>query len=375
MTSISNEIHLPVTERANNLSTSIDVASSINMIRILRQCDQQIFTGYLDYPCLSDAAIHLKIKSSIQTVVNVLSTTDGKVVMSGSGTSGRLGMLIARDLNASLLQSGMVSMDSLPFGYTISGGDAAILLSDELPEDDPITAVHDLHNCTLNNSNVCLIGITCGLSAPYVAGQVDYILDTIEQAEGTTKDNETRYSTIMMGFNPDVLAREKPIELWKHRQQENKKNDNKKKKSMSVRDVVLRLHAMEKQQQLESLESKAVLLNPVVGPESICASSRMKGGSITKILLDIVLTIACKQVYGMKYNQELKFHSSKMSTNASISTESISVIQSSTPLTVLEEIATTVSMYDSVSDSKNNYFYSFILSFNCLLFFKVFEKS
>ena len=73
MTSISNEIHLPVTERANNLSTSIDVASSINMIRILRQCDQQIFTGYLDYPCLSDAAIHLKIKSSIQTVVNVLS--------------------------------------------------------------------------------------------------------------------------------------------------------------------------------------------------------------------------------------------------------------------------------------------------------------
>ena len=299
MTSISNEIHLPVTERANNLSTSIDVASSINMIRILRQCDQQIFTGYLDYPCLSDAAIHLKIKSSIQTVVNVLSTTKGKVVMSGSGTSGRLGMLIARDLNASLLQSGLlpsngdgddgdgVSMDSLPFGYTISGGDAAILLSDELPEDDPITAVHDLHNCTLNNTNVCLIGITCGLSAPYVAGQVDYILDTIEdQAEGTTKkDNETRYSTIMMGFNPDVLARNKPIELWKHRQQENKKNENKQKKSMSVRDVVLRLHAMEKQQQLESLESKAVLLNPVVGPESICASSRMKGGSITKILL------------------------------------------------------------------------------------------
>ena len=89
----------------------------------------------------------------------------------------------------------------------------------------------------------------------------------------------------MMGFNPDFLAREKPIELWKHRQQENKKNENKQKKSMSVRDVVLRLHAMEKQQQLESLESKAVLLNPVVGPESICASSRMKGGSITKILL------------------------------------------------------------------------------------------
>jgi len=73
-------------------------------------------------------------------------------------------------------------------------------------------------------------------------------------------------------------------------------------------------------------------------------------------LLDIVLTIACKQVYGMKYNQELKFHSSKMSTNASISTELISVIQSSTPLTVLEEIATTVSMYDSVSDSKKQLF-------------------
>ena len=43
-------------------------------------------------------------------------------------------------------------------------------------------------------------------------------------------------------------------------------------------------------------------MNPIVGPEPICASSRMKGGSCTKILLDLILGIAVSHVYNIPYN-------------------------------------------------------------------------
>ena len=41
-----------------------------------------------------------------------------------------------------------------------------------------------------------------------------------------------------------------------------------------------------------------MLLNPVVGPEAVCGSSRMKGGSMTKILLDTVIGVAVQRVFG-----------------------------------------------------------------------------
>lgn len=45
-------------------------------------------------------------------------------------------------------------------------------------------------------------GITCGLSAPYVAGQIDYAM------------HQPNYTTVLVGFNPVTLARDTPIEKW-----------------------------------------------------------------------------------------------------------------------------------------------------------------
>lgn len=45
-------------------------------------------------------------------------------------------------------------------------------------------------------------GITCGLSAPYVAGQIDYAM------------HQLNYTTVLVGFNPVTLARDTPIEKW-----------------------------------------------------------------------------------------------------------------------------------------------------------------
>ena len=209
--------------------------------------------------------------------------------MSGSGTSGRLGFLVAREMNRVVMSlhdpASQSERPPPPFGYCVSGGDPALLLSDELPEDDPVTGVADwlretgragqppggTHNLPEANGS-CLIGITCGLSAPYVAGQVDHILDVADS--GRTAADGAKDSAILMGFNPAALARNKPIEIWKSRSEG---------QSMTVRDVVSRLV------EAEEKEASFCLLNPVVGPEPVCASSRMKGGTCTKILLDVVL--------------------------------------------------------------------------------------
>ena len=312
---------LPVTERENELTRTLDAASPLGVVRLLRQTDAQVFTGYLDYPSLADDVIREKIVRSIDIVEGVLreyrritegdssstpvakakeETIPPKVVMSGSGTSGRLGFLVAREMNrvvASLSESH--SNYPPPFGYCVSGGDPALLLSDELPEDDPETGVSDWlretgQKDTHAGSGSCLIGITCGLSAPYVAGQVDHILD-VGQEDG--ESGTPRDSAILIGFNPASLARNKPIEIWK-------RDPKRTGRCMTVRDVVSRLVSAEATEEEgkksdKKARSNFCLLNPVVGPEPVCASSRMKGGTCTKVLLDVVLATAVARVFGL----------------------------------------------------------------------------
>jgi hypothetical protein len=94
-----------------------------------------LLSGYEHYPSLFDDVTIQNIERSVECVATVLRAPRGRVVLSGSGTSGRLGMLIARDLNRVVRSSTNCSDESIffpPFGYSISGGDAAMLLSDEV---------------------------------------------------------------------------------------------------------------------------------------------------------------------------------------------------------------------------------------------------
>ena len=44
---------------------------------------------------------------------------------------------------------------------------------------DPIAGAKDLQEITQDAGHVILFGITCGLSAPYVAGQIDYAMNQV----------------------------------------------------------------------------------------------------------------------------------------------------------------------------------------------------
>jgi len=240
--------NISITELPNSITTDIDLATPNGMVKLFRQTDAQIFNGWDIYDGLCDIEIIKKIKIAVDAAAEIL-TFKGKkkIIVAGAGTSGRLAMFISRNFNRLCRQK------KIKFEYMIAGGDLALIKAQEGAEDDPITAQKELEKIVGDAEKILYIGVTCGLSAPYIAGQLDY-----------TSDNSNKFFSILLGFNPLELARKISIENWDKR----------------FYDVVEKIKK----------HPKCVILNPVVGPEPITGSTRMKGGSATKIILDVLFT-------------------------------------------------------------------------------------
>ena len=97
------------------------------------------------------------------------------------------------------------------------------------------------------------VGITCGLSAPYVAGQLDLAM----QFPAPSKEGPRGVAAAVLGFNSVDHARDRPIELWDGQR--------------SFRDVLL---AMQQKSVDEGDAQRLMVLNPIIGPEPIAGSSR-----------------------------------------------------------------------------------------------------
>lgn len=115
----------------------------------------------------------------------------------------------------------------------------------------------ELKDVTESFEHVLFIGITCGLSAPFVGGQLEYCLDHPE-----------KYTPILIGFNPISMARRIRVPKWPT--------------GKTFYDIASRMETAQ----------RALVLNPIVGPEPISGSSRMKGGTATKVILDTVFYLA-----------------------------------------------------------------------------------
>uniref|UniRef100_A0A3B5MIF4 SIS domain-containing protein n=1 Tax=Xiphophorus couchianus TaxID=32473 RepID=A0A3B5MIF4_9TELE len=207
---------LPVTEKSNPLTRDIDRASASSIVKMLQACDAQMFQEKL------------------------------LVFFKNSGFNREL-----QRLNYAPICS-----------YVIAGGDRALFSSQEAPEDDPTLGALRLKKvstipCLRGKKRVLFIGVSCGLSAPFVAGQLDFCLR-----------HPDVYTPVLVGFNPCVsLCRNEPLPGC----------------TLTFRSVVTRMEELAKTQ-------KAFLINPALGPEAISGSSRMKGGSATKILLEVVFS-------------------------------------------------------------------------------------
>ncbi|HOB75358.1 MAG TPA: hypothetical protein PKG54_12635 [Phycisphaerae bacterium] len=244
---------LSITEIPNELTMDIDVASPVGIVRLLRSTDAQIYSGYRGYPALCDDEIVSKIVQAVQWTASVLGREDSVVIISGAGTSGRLAMFAARAFNRYLR-----SHQRTPnVRYLIAGGDLALIAAQEGAEDDPLTAISDVNALMEGKRHVLYIGVTCGLSAPYVASQMFHV----SRRRGA--------NCILLGFNPADLARDVEIENW----------------NMTFAGA---LRAV-------SRRKNFLLLNPVVGPEPVTGSTRMKSGSATKLLLEVIFALAVEK--------------------------------------------------------------------------------
>ena len=235
-----------ITELSNELTSDIDLASSEGMVRYFRQADAQIFSGYSDLPGLYDTTTLDTLERLAARAAQTIASPKGVVVLAGAGTSGRLAMLAARTFNTVFTSTS----GRAPFKYLMAGGDAALVQAQEGAEDDSTLSVRDLQKAIADADDIFYVGITCGMSAPYIAGQLEAL-----------KSNPAAHS-VLMGFNPLELARDVAIEGY---------------------------HATFKQIAMGTETSpNGSLLNPVVGPEPITGSTRMKSGSATKILLEVL---------------------------------------------------------------------------------------
>eukprot|EP00911_Craspedida_sp_UC1_P002144 UC1_evm2s1649 len=337
----------PITELSNMLTSELDCASPLEMVRLLRQVDMQMFAGYAGYPGLChddtvsailDLAVHLRPKppppspspspvtmnettaaadpsrcatsgratsgnaaSSANANANAAAAAAAVPVFTGSGTSGRMAFLLSRQHYA-----------STGARYLCAGGDAALFMSREAPEDNwragaaGVKRVTTLLSTSMPSSlsippppsslslpaasttttaaaaaaaaaaadndaapPVHVVGISCGLSAPYVAGQFAWIASSTEAPPGSSHS--------IVGFNPRRLARNVPIEGWD-------------------------------QTFASALGSPSAQVLPVVGPEALTGSTRMKGGSATKIVLEVAFEAAAAAAAALDHEKQASQH-------------------------------------------------------------------
>ncbi|XP_031211894.1 glucokinase regulatory protein isoform X2 [Mastomys coucha] len=257
------EAAVPITEKSNPLTRNLDKADAEKIVQLLGQCDAEIFQeeGQImpTYQRLYSESVLTTMLQVAGKVQEVLKEPDGGlVVLSGGGTSGRMAFLMSVSFNQLMKGLGQKPL----YTYLIAGGDRSVVASREQTEDSALHGIEELKKVAAGKKRVVVIGISVGLSAPFVAGQMDYCMD-----------NTDVFLPILVGFNPVSMARNDPIEDWRS----------------TFRQVAERMQKMQEKQE-------AFVLNPAIGPEGLSGSSRMKGGSATKILLETLLLAAHKTV-------------------------------------------------------------------------------
>uniref|UniRef100_A0A8I3WY44 Glucokinase regulator n=1 Tax=Callithrix jacchus TaxID=9483 RepID=A0A8I3WY44_CALJA len=275
------EAAVPITEKSNPLTWDLDKADAEKIVRLLGQCDTHALdpankhanpnpTSRLYSESILTTMVHVAGK-----VQEVLKEPDGGlVVLSGGGTSGRMAFLMSVSFNQLMKGLGQKPL----YTYLIAGGDRSVVASREGTEDSALHGIEELKKVAVGKKRVIVVGISVGLSAPFVAGQMDYCMN-----------NTAVFLPVLVGFNPVSMARNDPIEDW----------------SSTFRQVAERMQKMQQKQ-------KAFVLNPAIGVGLLlflCSPTRQHlgtacdflGASDFRCLLEILRTF--ERAHQVTYSQ------------------------------------------------------------------------
>ncbi|MCX4073606.1 N-acetylmuramic acid 6-phosphate etherase [Aeromonas caviae] len=143
-----------ITETRNPASVEIDQLSTLEMLRVINQEDQQV--------ALAVGQLLPEIARAVDAIA-VAFGKGGRLVYIGAGTSGRLGILDASECPPTY----GVSAEQVV--GLIAGGHKAILQAVENAEDDAELGAQDLKNIQFCANDV-LVGIAASGRTPYVLG-------------------------------------------------------------------------------------------------------------------------------------------------------------------------------------------------------------
>ncbi|WEM44783.1 N-acetylmuramic acid 6-phosphate etherase (plasmid) [Photobacterium sp. DA100] len=215
-----------VTESRNSASAEIDTLSTIDMLSVINQEDQKV--------ALAVEAVLPDIARAVDAIADAF-MQGGRLIYSGAGTSGRLGIL-----DASECPPTFGSKPEQVVGL-IAGGHKAILKAVENAEDNREMGAGDLQALDFSSKDV-LVGIAASGRTPYVLGAMDYA-----KSVGAT--------VACISCNP----------------------------------------------QSPMSQAADIAITPVVGPEIVTGSSRLKAGTAQKLILNMLTTgamIKTGKVYG-----------------------------------------------------------------------------
>ncbi|MTC28094.1 N-acetylmuramic acid 6-phosphate etherase [Providencia alcalifaciens] len=155
---MSIDLSKMVTESRNEASTHIDQLSTLEMLQVINNEDKKV-----------PLAVEKTLPQIAQLVEKVADAFQrgGRLIYSGAGTSGRLGIL-----DASECPPTYGTPHEQVIGL-IAGGHQAIFRAVENAEDKPELGEQDLKNINFNQNDV-LVGIAASGRTPYVLGAMKY---------------------------------------------------------------------------------------------------------------------------------------------------------------------------------------------------------
>lgn len=215
-----------VTESRNPKSSDIDGLSTVEMLRVMNEADQEV-----------PAAVERQTPQIARALDGIVERLEagGRLFYMGAGTSGRLAVL-----DASECPPTFNTPPEMVVGL-IAGGDGALRTSIERAEDDPKQGEQDLRASDFGTRDA-LVGIAASGRTPYVLGGIAYA-----RSIGAL--------TIGLSCTPNS----------------------------------------------ELAQAAEIAITPVPGPEVITGSTRMRAGTATKLVLNMLSTgamIRLGYVYG-----------------------------------------------------------------------------
>jgi len=193
-----------------------------------------------------DAKVASAVRQSIPAITRLIDRVvssmreGGRLIYVGAGTSGRLGVLDASECPPTFF------CDPGRVVGIIAGGDKALRTSSEGAEDDPAGANAELARLDVGDHDV-VVGLAAGGTTPFVLGAVKIA-------------RRRRAATALICC-------------------------------VDANDAASRLPLLK-----ECLESVDHLIELAVGPEVVTGSTRMKAGTATKLVLNMITTTAMVQL-------------------------------------------------------------------------------